>query len=178
MRYAIIGAGWLWGCAAADQITDASVEFGWQLLLPAGWVLIGLAWCGYSCARRAVFRAPRVRWLWLSVPAVGAGCWLLDQSGLGLAARTRLCEPTLRDYAEAVRLDRGAPHPGRRVVGLFLVRSTAVDGDRVLLYTTSPSPLESAGLVFCPDGVPTDERARQYRHVHGPWWLFRESWPL
>ncbi len=172
MRTVVIAAGWLWGLAALPQVTDATTSFGWFLLgVPSG-LLIGLVWVVYSCAVPGVFRAPRVRWLWAAVPVIGLGSLLLTFTHRDLAVRVWLCETELRQHAEAARQNPDAPRASSQRVGLFEVSSVNADDKQVFIHTASDF-MDSAGIVYRPEGSPSPEGWRhRYEHLYGPWWWF------
>jgi hypothetical protein len=172
MRYVVIAAGWLWGLAALPVVTDAAVDFGWSLLLSVSGLMIGLVWLAYSTVIPAVFKTPRVRWLWWSVPVIGVGGLLLSMTHRDLAARVWLCESELREYAEAIRQNPQAPRESHRV-GLVVVRFASADENQVFLYTAHGF-MDSAGIVYRPDGNPP-EHAHRHQHLYGPWWWFWED---
>jgi hypothetical protein len=172
MRYVVIAAGWLWGLAALPQVTDAALDFDWFLLLFWSGLLMGFVWVGYSFAVPGVFRTARVRWLWLSVPAIGFGSLVLSFTHRDLAMRVWLCDSELREYAESVRQNPEAGRQPRRV-GLFEVRSAGADENQVYLHTASGF-MHSAGIMYRPDGGPPEHRRRS-KHLYGPWWWFRDD---
>lgn len=174
MRYVVIGVGLMWGLAALPEVTDAAVGFGWFILLFFGGGLTGLVWVAYSLAKPDVFRAPRVRWLWLSVPMIGVGGLLMGLTHRDLAMRVWFCDSELREYAERVRQNPDAPRgsPGR--VGLFEVRHVSADDKEVFLYTAGAGFMDSAGIVYRPDGERPEGGRHRYEHLYGPWWWFWE----
>ncbi|MBM3980646.1 MAG: hypothetical protein FJ304_10235 [Planctomycetes bacterium] len=179
MRWAIVGSGWLWGLAALPQVTDAALSFGAFLLLVPSGLLIGFAWFLRTVwlvwpGRTREGVPDRCRpLLWLSVPVIGIGSLLLLTSTCGLAARVRLCETELQRHAEAARQNPDISFSSGRV-GLFDVRYTSADDKQVKLYTTSAGFMDSAGIVYRPDGNPP-EYCHQKQHLYGPWWWFRED---
>jgi hypothetical protein len=177
MRYVVIGAGWLWGLAALAQVTDADVEFGAVVMLFMLGGIVAISWVGYSCAVPGVFCAPRVRWLWSSVPAVPVVAVLLCCTHHDLAVRVWLCDSELREYAEPVRRNPDSASYISQNVGLFRVRKTTADEKQVMLHT-SDGFMTSSGIVYRPDGTPPEYRDRlgscRFEHLYGPWWRFRE----
>jgi hypothetical protein len=81
----------------------------------------------------------------------------------------RLCDPELRECAESVRQNPEAGRDSRRV-GLFDVKYASADENQVMLYTTGAGFMDSAGIVYRPDGAPPDYC--RYEHLYGPWWWF------
>jgi hypothetical protein len=173
MRTAVIIAGWLWCLAALPVLSDAGESLLFLALFLMG-MLIGLIWTAYSIAVPAVFRNSRLRWLWLSVPAIGLLGVLLAATHRDLAIRVWLCESQLRDYAESFRRNPNAAQRfDHRWVGLFEVDGVSADGDQVMLYTARSGWLDSAGIVYRPDGAqPSFGRCE---HLFGPWWWFWED---
>ena len=175
MRYVVIGAGWLWGLAALPQVTDAAVGFFWFTVLLFGGGSTGLVWGVYSFAAPDVFRVPRVRWMWLSVPVIGVSGFLLGLTHRDLALRVWLCNSELREYAEAARQNPEVPQGLHRLVGLFKVGYTSADEKQVMLYTAGAGFMDSAGIVYRPDGQRPDHHRCRYEHLYGPWWWFWEK---
>jgi hypothetical protein len=175
MRSAIIGASWLWGLVTLPQVTDAAVDFMTDVMLVLTACAIGLAWLVYSCAAPRVFREPRRRRQWLSVPLLGLVSLTLASTDYDLAARVWLCDSELREYTEAARQGRSSRSGEYRRVGLFQVRSGTADEDQVMLETASGF-LTSSGIVYRPDGMRPESRAYKgscdFEHLYGPWWKF------
>lgn len=174
MRRLVVLAGWLWGLVALPHLTDAGVDFLWGPTLFFNGGLVGLMWVTYSAAVPGVFRSPRTRWAWMSVPAIGLAGVLLASTHRDLAVRVWLCESTLTEYAESIRR---TPDAARRIeyrrVGLFEVQGTTADENEVLLYTAGSGFMDSAGLVYRPDGS-RPQHTRRVEHLYGPWWWFFE----
>ena len=175
----VIVGGWIWGLIALEGYTDAGVDGATALVLFLGGCLFGFMWVTLSREAPDVFRKPLMRWFWLSVPVIGLGGLCLSCTHGGLALRMQLCESKLRDYAEGFRQH---PDTARRIdrhgVGLFWVEGVIADENEVHLYTARSGMMDSAGIVYRPDGKSpeSDYGRRQHAHLFGPWWWFWEKW--
>ena len=160
--------------------------FAWAASL-AGLALMGFVWIvlGVVAAVRTVRKGARKVTLPLVtslavVPIVAVlllGARLLDAP---LRLRVELSRGQLTDYAESL-LAEGRPDvvTPESIAG-FPLSSVVVRDGAVFLYDIDGALFDDAGLLYLPEGQPSDVagpmESPSFRSLGGGWWSFTASW--
>ena len=89
-------------------------------------------------------------------------------------ARFRMSEAALTREATRLLQTPSTEKRGKRRVGLFLVRRTAVTDNQVRFITASCGVIDSCGLVYSPVAQPRRMQEDSFAPLHGRWWHLHE----
>ncbi len=175
-----------------------AVVYLWSIAVPGlrffawaasviGLAVVGLIWIGLVAV--ALLRAFRKRTRSMTrplatclvvIPVVAVvllGARLVDAP---LRLRVELSRGQLTDYAESL-LEQGRPEvvTPESVAG-FPLSSVEVRDGGVFLYDLDGALFDDAGLLYLPEGQPSDVvgtmEAPHFRPLGGGWWAFTASW--
>ena len=120
---------------------------------------------------------------WAILPAMTVLTTILIHQNVPVIVRLKLSEGELISFVRDIQSQKISV--GKRVsrpVGLFQVTDVKVQGDYVR-FTTGRSGLlglEIYGLAYCPGNTLPAHKfgTGRYEHLHGPWWMWRDTVPL
>lgn len=168
----VLCASLFWIAAALIPSTDSSWDMSWQLLLLPTGVALMIGWT--ICARSASgFFAPgRIRLLQVFVVLTAVATVVVSQADFGLMVRLWLCEAEMESFSRKLlsgKEDIDFTSNGK-VVGLFHVKGTFTDNDRVAIVT-SRGFFGKTGIQICRN---TDTAGRR-RHLFGNWYTYSDD---
>ncbi len=127
------------------------------------------------CVRRNRLRDRGTVLRWVGVPVITLGAWLVLDLQLPLRLTFLLSVRDMNRVARQVIATPGIPTPTR--IGLYRVGRIEVIPGGMRFVVGGPGMFgDSEGFAYSPAGPPARLGEDYYRHFHGHWYRWTESW--